>query len=235
MATVQAAQHYELLDFGDGRKLERFGRRRAESALPGGGGRRQSRGPSCGPRRRRGFAGRGRAMARGRRIRKQWMPAEWHFVHDGEAAFRLAARSVAVGAGGRVSGAARELGLDCAAGGASEIASGDERRAAGAESVCVHGRQHAGGGGGRGGSRAHRCGPQHRRPRAAECGAFRSRRAADSLDRRRRDEVLPARSEARQSVRCGDPRSAHATATDRRASRGRSASICCRCCNCAAS
>ena len=47
---------------------------------------------------------------------KQWVPAEWHFVHEGDGLVSIAARGVAVGAGGRVSGAARELGLDCAAG-----------------------------------------------------------------------------------------------------------------------
>src|SRR4051794_28486912 len=80
--------NYELVDFGDGRRLERFAGVLLNRPCPAAEGVAKSR-PEF-------WAG---ATARFRGPRtgdgswtpnpKQWAPVEWHFVHEGEAAFRL--------------------------------------------------------------------------------------------------------------------------------------------------
>jgi 23S rRNA (cytosine1962-C5)-methyltransferase len=87
MASASSA-NYELLDFGEGRKLERFGGVLLNRPSPAAEGVAKSR-PDL-------WAG---ATARFRGPRtgdgswspnsKLWAPTEWHFVHEGEAAFRL--------------------------------------------------------------------------------------------------------------------------------------------------
>ncbi len=79
---------YELLDFGDGRKLERFGTVVLNRPCPAAEGTTKSRpelwttaiGRFRGPR-----TGNGSWAPNP----KRWLPAEWHFVHQGTASFRL--------------------------------------------------------------------------------------------------------------------------------------------------
>lgn len=83
-----SSANYELVDFGDGRRLERFGGILLNRPCPAAEGVAKSL-PNL-------WAG---ATARFRGPRtgdgswtpnsKQWAPAEWHFVHKGEATFRL--------------------------------------------------------------------------------------------------------------------------------------------------
>jgi 23S rRNA (cytosine1962-C5)-methyltransferase len=80
--------NYELLDFGDGRKLERFGSVALNRPCPAAEGDKKSRPELWND-----------AVARFRGPRtgdgswspnpKQWQPAAWHFAHDGAASFRL--------------------------------------------------------------------------------------------------------------------------------------------------
>ena len=83
-----ADANYELLDFGDGRKLERFGDVVLNRPCPAAEGVAKSTPKLWDNGRRHVSAVRGRATAPGRRP-KQWMPAEWHFEHEGDAPFRL--------------------------------------------------------------------------------------------------------------------------------------------------
>ena len=178
---MTAADDYELLDFGDGRKLERFGGDRARSALLRRRRASRNRRPNCGAARRRayerthgttasGSARRGSqamgsladshyafsaAMNRKRRLRFQLATVR---RSDTSACFPSSART-GIGSRGRSH--------------KSQAATGPA--AARAESVRLHGRQHAGRRGGRGRSRAHRCGPEHRRPGARERRALRPR------------------------------------------------------------
>jgi 23S rRNA (cytosine1962-C5)-methyltransferase len=83
-----SSPNYELLDFGDGRKLERFAGVLLNRPCPAAEGIAKSR-PEL-------WAG---ATARFRGPRtgdgswtpnpKQWVPAEWQFVHEGDVAFQL--------------------------------------------------------------------------------------------------------------------------------------------------
>src|SRR4051812_22520198 len=87
MSSASSAE-YELLDFGEGRKLERFGAvvlnrpcSAAESVARShpdlwAGASARFRGPRTGD-------------GSWTPNFKQWVPDEWHFVHDGEVTFRL--------------------------------------------------------------------------------------------------------------------------------------------------
>jgi len=79
---------YELLDFGDGRKLERFGGvllNRPCLAVEGVAKARPELWTEATARFRGPRTGDGSWAP----APKHWMPAEWHFVHDGAASFRL--------------------------------------------------------------------------------------------------------------------------------------------------
>ncbi len=77
-----------------------------------------------------------------------------------------------------------------------------------AQSVRLYGRKHSCRGGRRRGGDTRRRGAKRDELGTQERGAFRSRRRADPLDRRRRHEVRPPRSPPRQPLRLHGSRSA---------------------------
>src|SRR3990170_4620417 len=83
-----STDQYELLDFGDGRKLERFSGVVLNRPCPAAEGVAKSR-----PELWTGATARFRGPRTGdgswAPTPKQWMPAEWHFMHEGAARFRL--------------------------------------------------------------------------------------------------------------------------------------------------
>ena len=189
MAAVK--RNYELLDFGDGRKLERFGAVVLNRPCPAAEGIAKSL-PDLWPEATARFRGPRTGDGSWAPNRKLWTPAEWHFVHDGRRLVSFATRGAAFRTGWRVSGATRELGLDAASGRSLNFACGVGPGAgatAGIKPVCVHGREHVGRGRGRGRGCSHRCGPQYGRSGPPECGAFRVRRPIDPLDPGRCAEV----------------------------------------------
>ena len=140
---------YELLDFGDGRKLERFAGIVLNRPCPAAEGVAKAR-PE--------LWAQANARFRGPRVGdgswapnpKQWLPAEWQFIHDGTASFRLGLEALPSGQVG-VFPEQREN-WDWIArqvqGAKANCDVGQSPRSA--EFVCVHGWQHVGGRGGRG-------------------------------------------------------------------------------------
>lgn len=79
---------YELLDFGDGRKLERFGEAVLFRPCPAAEGVAKSR-PELWQEVTARFRGPRTGDGSWAPAPRTWQPAEWHFVHEGVAKFRL--------------------------------------------------------------------------------------------------------------------------------------------------
>jgi 23S rRNA (cytosine1962-C5)-methyltransferase len=80
--------NYELLDFGEGRKLERFGSVVLNRPCPAAEGDKKSR-PELWDEATARFRGPRAGDGSWSPSPKQWQPAEWHFTHDGAASFQL--------------------------------------------------------------------------------------------------------------------------------------------------
>jgi 23S rRNA (cytosine1962-C5)-methyltransferase len=85
---TSASSPYDLLDFGDGRKLERFGDIVLNRPSPPADGAAKAR-PELWTNITARFRGPRTGDGSWAPSPKQWAPPEWHFVHDGPASFRL--------------------------------------------------------------------------------------------------------------------------------------------------
>ena len=82
------SENYELLDFGDGRKLERFRDATLNRPCPTAEGIAKVR-PELWTEMTARFRGPRTGDGSWAPNHKQWTPAEWHFVHEGDVSFRL--------------------------------------------------------------------------------------------------------------------------------------------------
>ena len=82
------ADKYELLDFGDGRRLERFGDIVLNRPCPAAEGEAKAR-PELWESATARFRGPRTGDGSWSPNPKQWMPAEWHYPHEGDAPFKL--------------------------------------------------------------------------------------------------------------------------------------------------
>jgi 23S rRNA (cytosine1962-C5)-methyltransferase len=85
---TSSSGNYELVDFGDGRKLERFAGVVLNRPCIAAEGVAKARPELWGAATAR-FRGPRTGNGSWAPSPKQWLPAEWHFVHDGAASFRL--------------------------------------------------------------------------------------------------------------------------------------------------
>ncbi len=162
--------NYELLDFGDGRKLERFGDVVLNRPCPAAERLPQSR-PELWANATARFRGPRTGDGSWAPNKKLWQPAEWDFPREVGSAFRLRLDALPSGQVGvfpeqreNWNWIAKQVGA----------LSGKRLWKAGrfdqsVESICLYGREHARGGCGGGERRACRCGAGHRGPGAREC------------------------------------------------------------------